>query len=149
MVFVENHYRMLLVSSREPFIKEVSALLQGSLYQTDRSRSASDARCKMLENPYDIIIVNAPLSDEFGSRLCIDASRNNCTIAGLFAANDTYEEIYAKTSVQGVFVIHKPTSRMLVSQALSLMVCARERLRTVEKKAVKAESKLEDRKSVV
>ena len=144
MVFVENHYRMLLVSSREPFIKEVSALLQGSLYQTDRSRSASDARCKMLENPYDIIIVNAPLSDEFGSRLCIDASRNNCTIAGLFAANDTYEEIYAKTSVQGVFVIHKPTSRMLVSQALSLMVCARERLRTVEKKAVKAESKLDE-----
>ena len=115
MVFVEHHYRMLLVSSRETFIKEVSALLQGSPYQTDRSRSASDARCKMLENPYDIIIVNAPLSDEFGSRLCIDASRNNGTIAGLFAANDTYEEIYAKASVHGVFVIHKPTSRILVT----------------------------------
>ena len=144
MDFVEHHYRMLLVSSRDQFIKEIDALLQGSLYQTDNSRSASDARCKMLENPYDIVIVNAPLSDEFGSRLCIDASRNNKTIAGIFAANDTFEEIYAKTSVQGVFVIHKPTSRTLVSQALSLMICARERLRIVEKKAVKAESKLDE-----
>ena len=98
----------------------------------------------MLEKQYDIVIVNAPLIDEFGSRLCIDASQNNGTIAGIFAANDTFEEIYAKESLQGVFVIPKPTSRMLVSQALSLMICARERLRNAEKKAVKAESKLDE-----
>ena len=98
----------------------------------------------MLEKQYDIVIVNAPLIDEFGSRLCIDASQNNGTIAGIFVANDTFEEIYAKESLQGVFVIPKPTSRMLVSQALSLMICARERLRNAEKKAVKAESKLDE-----
>ena len=144
MSFVERHYRILLVSSGEKFIREMSALLQGGLYQTDNSRSASDARCKMLEKQYDIVIVNAPLIDEFGSRLCIDASQNNGTIAGIFAANDTFEEIYAKESLQGVFVIPKPTSRMLVSQALSLMICARERLRNAEKKAVKAESKLDE-----
>ena len=82
MSFVERHYRILLVSSGEKFIREMSALLQGGLYQTDNS--------------------------------------------------------------QGVFVIPKPTSRMLVSQALSLMICARERLRNAEKKAVKAESKLDE-----
>ena len=141
---MERHYRILLVSSGEKFIREMSALLQGGLYQTDNSQSASDARCKMLEKQYDIVIVNAPLIDEFGSRLCIDASQNNGTIAGIFAANDTFEEIYAKESLQGVFVIPKPTSRMLVSQALSLMICARERLRNAEKKAVKAESKLDE-----
>ena len=144
MSFVERHYRILLVSSGEKFIREMSALLQGGLYQTDTSQSASDARCTMLEKQYDIVIVNAPLIDEFGSRLCIDASQNNGTIAGIFAANDTFEEIYAKESLQGVFVIPKPTSRMLVSQALSLMICARERLRNAEKKAVKAESKLDE-----
>ena len=144
MSFVERHYRILLVSSGEKFIREMSALLQGGLYQTDNSQSASDARCKMLEKQYDIVIVNAPLIDEFGSRLCIDASQNNGTIAGIFAANDTFEEIYAKESLQGVFVIPKPTSRMLVSQALSLMICARERLRNAEKKAVKDESKLDE-----
>jgi len=142
--YVERHYRMLLVSSGEKFIQEISNYLQGDQYQKDKSRSASDARCKLLENPYDIVIVNAPLPDEFGSRLCMDASRNNGTIAVIFAANDTFEEIYAKESVHGVFVVRKPTSRSLITQALSLTVCARERLRNLEKKAVKAESKLDD-----
>ncbi len=143
MSFVQRHYRLLLVSSGEKFIKEAGALLQSDQYQTDNSRSASDARCKLLENMYDIVIVNSPLSDESGSRLCIDASQNNGTIAALFAANDSFEESYAKASVHGVFVIHKPTSKNLISQALSLMVCARERLRAVEKKANKAESRLD------
>ena len=144
MSYVERHYRMLLVSSGDKFIQEISNYLQGDQFHKDKSRSASDARRKLLENPYDIVIVNAPLPDEFGSRLCMDASRNNGTIAVIFAANDTFEEIYAKESVHGVFVVRKPTSRSLITQALSLTVCARERLRNLEKKAVKAESKLDD-----
>ena len=133
MSYVERHYRMLLVSTGEKFIREIGNFLQGDQYQKDNSHSASDARCKL-----------PPLTDEFGSRLCIDASRSNGTIAVIFTANDTFEEIYAKESIHGVFVVRKPTSRSLISQALSLTVCARERLRTLEKKAVKAESKLDD-----
>ena len=143
MSLVERHYRLLLVSSGDKFIREAGALLQSDQYQTDKSSSASDARCKLLENAYDIVIVNAPLSDESGSRLCIDASQNNGTIAALLSANDSYAEVYAKASVHGVFVIQKPTSKTLLSQALSLMICARERLRTAEKKADKAQSRLD------
>jgi response regulator NasT len=135
---------MLIVSSDDRFSRDVSALLQGDQLHKDCSHSASDARCKLLENQYDFVIVNAPLRDEFGSRLCIDVSRNNGTIAAIFAANDTYDEIYAKVAVHGVFVLHKPTSKTLVSQAVSLMVCARERLRSLEKKVGNTESKLDE-----
>ena len=143
MSLVERHYKLLLVSSGDKFIREAEALLQGDQYQTEQSVSASDARCKLLENVYDIVIVNAPLSDESGSRLCIDASQNNGTIAALFSANESFAEDYAKSSVHGVFVIQKPTSKVLMSQALSLMICARERLRTAEKKADKAQNRLD------
>ena len=143
MSLVERQYRLLLVSSAEKFIRETEALLQSDQYQTEKSGSASDARCKLLENAYDMVIVNAPLSDESGSRLCIDASQNNGTIAALFSANDSFAEVYAKTSVHGVFVIQKPTSKLLMSQAISLMICARERLRTAEKKANKAQNRLD------
>ncbi len=119
MSLVERHYRLLLVSSGDKFIREAGALLQSDQYQTEKSSSASDARCKLLENAYDIVIVNAPLSDESGSRLCIDASQNNGTIAALLSANDSYAEVYAKASVHG------------------------ERLRTAEKKADKAQSRLD------
>ncbi len=144
MSFSEHQYRILLVSSGDKFIKEISALLSGDKYQLEHSHSASDARCKLLEKRYDIVIVNAPLRDEFGSRLCIDASNNNGTITAIFSSNDTFEEIYAKTSVHGVFVIQKPVSRAFVSHVISLLICARERLRVLEKKAGKAESKLDE-----
>lgn len=143
MSLVERQYRLLLVSSGDKFIREAEALLQGDQYQTEQSVSASDARCKLLENSYDMVIVNSPLSDESGSRLCIDASQNNGTIAALFSANESFAEDYAKSSVHGVFVIQKPTSKLLMSQALSLMICARERLRTAEKKADKAQNRLD------
>ena len=144
MELTEHRYRMLIVSSDDRFSRDVSALLQGDQLHMDCSYSASDARCKLLENQYDFVIVNAPLRDEFGSRLRIAVSRNNGTIAAIFAANDTYDEIYAKVSVHGVFVLHKPTSKTLVSQAVSLMVCARERLRSLEKKVGNTESKLDE-----
>ena len=114
MDFTEHRYRILIVSSDDRFGREVSTLLQGDQFQQDFSRSASDARCKLLENQYDFVIV------------------------------DTYDEIYAKVSVHGVFALHKPTSKTLVSQAVSLMVCARERLRSLEKKVGNTESKLDE-----
>lgn len=143
MSLVEHHYRLLLVSTGEKFIKEVGALLQTDLFQTVSSRSASDARLKLLENSYDFVIVNAPLNDESGSRLCVDATQDNGTIVALFAANDISDEIYEKVSDYGVFVIQKPASKASILQSLSLMISARERLRTVEKKADKAESRLD------
>ena len=98
----------------------------------------------LLESPFDLVIVNAPLRDEFGSRLCIDACRGNGTIAAVFTAADIFDNIYAKVCNHGVFVLRKPSSKTLVSQAISMMVCARERLRTLEKKVGKTESKLDE-----
>lgn len=144
MSYAERQYRVLLVSTGDKFIKEISGLLRDDRYHKDYSHSASDARCKLLENPYDIVIVNAPLTDEFGSRLCFDAGSNNGTIAMIFASNDVFEDIYAKASAHGVFVLQKPTSKNLVSQAMSLMISARERLRAVEEKADKAAGKLDE-----
>ncbi|MBQ3330558.1 MAG: ANTAR domain-containing protein [Ruminococcus sp.] len=144
MNFTERHYKILVVSADDRFIKEVASLLQGDRFRPDASHSASDARCKLLEKAYDLVVVNAPLRDDSGSRLCIDVCRDNGTIAAIFAAADIYDEIYAKVSQYGVFVLQKPSSRALVNQGISLMVCARERLRTLEKKVGKTESKLDE-----
>lgn len=113
-------------------------------FQQDVTHSASQARTKLLENAYDLVIVNAPLRDEFGSRLCIDVCRSSGTIAAVFAAADIYDDIYAKVCEHGVFVLKKPSSKTLVNQAISLMICARERLRSLEKKVGKTESKLDE-----
>ena len=144
MSYTDRHYRMLLVSTEDKFIKEVSALLQDERYELDNARSASDAENKLLKQKYDIVMINAPLSDDPGTKLCTAISRSSGTIVAVYASNDVFDDIQSKVSAQGVFVLHKPSSKVMVSQAISLMICARDRMRVLEQKVDKAESKLEE-----
>ena len=144
MSYTDRHYRMLLVSTEDKFIKEVSALLQDERYELDNARSASDARNKLHKKTYDIVMINAPLSDDPGTKLCTAISRSSGTIVAVYASNDVFDDIQSKVSAQGVFVLHKPSSKVMVSQAISLMICARDRMRVLEQKVDKAESKLEE-----
>lgn len=137
-------YRALVVSSSEKFTKEIGSLLQERSFHSDSASNAGEARRTLQERSYDFVIVNAPLRDEFGTRLCIDASVNSGTIAVIFAASDIYEEITQKTTHHGVFIIRKPSSQQTILQAVALLVSAREKIRAVEKKAGKAENKLEE-----
>ena len=144
MSYTDRHYRILLVSTEDKFIKEVSALLHDERYELDNARSASDAEKKLLKQKYDIVMINAPLSDDPGTKLCTAISRSSGTIVAVYASNDVFDDIQSKVSAQGVFVLHKPSSKVMVSQAISLMICARDRMRVLEQKVDKAESKLEE-----
>ena len=147
---LEYHYRVLIVSLSEKFNNEIGSLLQDSFSVdcVECAASAGEARRNLLEKSYDFIVVNAPLRDEFGSRLCMDASVSSGTVAAMFAATEVFDEIVHKVTPHGVFVIRKPASKSTVDQSFSLLLSARERLRSVEKKAGKAESKLNEIKIV-
>ena len=144
MMMEQRCYRALIVSRSEKFIKEIGSLLSVEQFEKSAADSASKARRMLLEQSYDFVIINAPLSDEFGSRLSMDVSTSQGTIAVLFAMSDVYEEMVHKTASHGVFIIKKPSSATVVRQSLSLLISARERLRAVEKKAGKAQSKIEE-----
>lgn len=144
MALEQRVYRALIVSRSERFIQEIGSLLSVEQFRKDYAVSAGEARRRLLERTYDFIIINAPLTDEFGSRLSMDVSVSAGTIAVLFALSDVYEEIVHKAAPHGVFIIRKPASQSVVTQSLSLLISARERLRAVEKKAGKAESKIEE-----
>jgi len=144
MVLSERVYRALIVSASEKFAKEIGSLLSVEQFQKDYAKNAGQARRGVLEKNYDFVIVNAPLTDEFGSRLSMDISMSPGTIAVIFSPSEVYDEIVHKSAPHGVFVVKKPASQQTVIQSLSLLMSARERLRSVEKKAGKAENKLEE-----
>ena len=149
-MMMQYSYRVLLVSLSEKFNSEIGSLFQErfSAAAVDCASSAGEARRSLLEKTYDFVVVNAPLRDEFGSRLCMDASVSSGTVAVMFAATDVFEEITGKVAPHGVFVVRKPAAMQTVVQSFSLLVSARERLRSVEKKAGKAQSKLDEIKVV-
>ena len=144
MTLEQLRYQALVVSSSERFMQEISSLLRQRNFHTDHVTNAGEARRNLTEKRYDFVIVNAPLKDEFGSRLCIDVTEHTGTLAVIFASSDVYEDIMQRTVSHGVFVVRKPSSQQTVMQAVSLLISAREMLRTVQKKAGKAEDKLRE-----
>lgn len=144
MSLSERVYRALIVSKTEKFTTEFGSLLSAERFLSDHATNAGAARRGVLEKTYDFVVVNAPLTDEFGTRLCMDISLSAGTIAVIFAPSEVYDEIVHKAASNGVFVIKKPASQQTVIQSLSLLISARERLRSIEKKAGKAQNKLEE-----
>ena len=102
------------------------------------------ARREMVNKTYDLVIINAPLPDDFGTRFAIDACNQSGTVALLLAKSEVYDEVEAKLTCQGVFTLAKPTSALLLNQSLKWLVSARERLRRMEEKATSVEEKMEE-----
>lgn len=144
MIFQEQTYSVLVVSTQK-FFETVSQMLPGSEYYPVLSVSnAAAARREMLSRSYDLVIINAPLADEFGTRFAIDASRRSSCAVLLMVRSDVYDEVNAKVVSYGVFTLSKPVPSQMLQQGLKWMCAARERLRCMEEKASTIEEKMEE-----
>ena len=139
----EQVYRVLLVSSSLKFNNSIKKLLPEAQYHPiNVVHNVGAAKRELLERTYDIVLINTPLPDDFGTTLAIDLCNNSGVGVLLFVKNDYYEQIYAKVTAHGVLTLSKPTSMQVVTQSLMLLCGTRERLRRIEKKAASIEEKM-------
>ena len=145
MVFQRRTYAVLLVSSSEKFIQATSSLLPPTdYYPVTVTRSAGEARREALERNFDLILINAPLPDEFGSNLAVDLCTTSNAGVLLFVKAEAYEDIYSKVMENGVMVMAKPTSAVMITQSLHIMCAAREKMRIMEQKQATVEEKIKE-----
>ena len=145
MDLTEHCYSVLMVSSSEKFNQSLFDLLPRNRYEPVAVASdVADARRRLLEGRYDIVIINAPLPDDFGTRLALDICRDSAMGVLLLVKTEHYPDINARVSLSGVLVVPKPTSAQLITQSLTLLCGTRERLRRMEQKAVSIEEKMEE-----
>lgn len=138
-------YSVLVVSSSDKFNTVMRELLTGEKYASiSIAPGIAAAKRKCLEKTYDFVIINAPLPDDFGTKLAIDLSQNKGTVCLILVQSEFYEGINYKVEGQGVFTLSKPTSKTMIDQALRWMITARERMRKMEKKTVSIEEKMEE-----
>ena len=136
-------YSVLVVSAAQKFNEAFAAMLPGSEYYPVRFvGNIAAARREMVNKTYDLVIINAPLRDEFGTRFAIDVSAKSSAIVLLFVKNDRYPEVYGKVMEHGVLAVSKPTSTQMVAQSLRVMCTMRERLRMMEAKQATVEDKI-------
>jgi len=145
MVFQERTYSVLVVSASDKFNSSIMALLPVTDYwPVSIAKSVSEAKRRLLDSPVDILLINAPLTDDFGMRLAIDVCNTSDAGVLLLVKNDLYNDIYAKVVEFGVMTLPKPTSSQMVAQCLRSLCATRERLRKVEERQATVEEKIEE-----
>ena len=145
MVFQERTYSVLVVSASEKFNSSTLPLLPVTDYWPVHTvGSVAQAQRRLLEQPYDIVLINAPLPDDFGMRLAIDTCNTSGAGVLLLVKNEVYNDVYAKVVEHGVMTLAKPTSLSMVSQSLRVLCATRERLRRVEERQATVEEKIEE-----
>ena len=149
MPFEEHVYSVLIVSASNSFNDNIVKLLPGATYSPITFvKSVNEAQRNVTERVYDIIIINAPLPDDYGVKLAIDVSSNKTSVVLLFVRNDMYTSIYEKVRDYGVFALHKPVPSQTISQALDWLKATRERLRNMETKNLSLQEKMEEIKLI-
>ena len=149
MVFQERTYSVLIVTASDSFVSSVMPLLPVTDYwPVTTVRSVSEARRRIVETDFDIVLINAPLPDDFGMRLAIDICTNSGAGVLLMVKSDLFNDIYAKVVSYGVITLSKPTNLQMVAQNLRILCATRERLRQMEAKQATVEEKIEEMRLV-
>lgn len=145
MTFSQQCYSVLLVSDSERFNQAITGLLPASAYGPVRTvPSVSAAKRAALERVYDLVIVNAPLQDDFGTAFSIAQCGNRQTVVLMLVRAALQEEIQSQVVDRGVFTLPKPTTQQALTRALEWMTAARERLRRMEESTQTVEQKMQE-----
>ena len=90
--------------------------------------SAAEARRRMLESDFELIVVNSPLPDEFGHELCADAVEKTDAGVIFLAKAAAAEQLLTPLSEEGVLLVTKPFSNTFFLQAIHMAAASNHRL---------------------
>lgn len=137
---------ILLVSGSEKANQSLAQFLRGSdeAGRILNALSGAEARRLLLENDVDLLIVNAPLPDEFGHDLALNAAQTTAAGVLMLAKTEIAEAVADKVEPDGVLVLPKPLNRAMFFQSLRLLRAARNRLTGLQHENKKLQRKIDE-----
>ncbi len=136
---------VLIVSNTNTTMSIVSGLLSSQPFsRIVAAQSGSEARRCVLENEYDLIIIDTPLSDELGDDFALHAAENSASGVILIVENNTIDEVNINVENSDVFVVPKPISPDFFYQAVKLLQTSRKRLSLLEDENRKLRQKIDE-----
>ena len=104
--------------------------------------SGTEARRLMLEGDFELVIVNAPLPDEFGHELCAAAADQTDAGVILLAKAAAIDQLMPRMNQEGVLVVGKPFSAALFLQAVHMAAASNHRLQRLRQENDRIQAKL-------
>lgn len=140
--------RVLVVSTSRSREALSGLLREYGLIDLCYAYSGGEARRFLQEEAFEVVVINAPLQDEFGTGLSVEWARKSSAGVVLLVRAESAEDVTAGVEDYGVFVVQKPFSRPLLFQALKLVKAAHRRMAGLRQENVRLQNKLEESRQV-
>lgn len=148
MAVDKRKYRVLVCGAGDKIFDYIEGILPPREYELAlRAGSAGEARRLLLEQTADIVIINSPLSDEFGTDFALDISEGTAGVL-MLVKSDSYADVCYKVEDAGVAVLSKPMSSQSFLMAVKLLTAMTARLSKFEKRNRTLEEKMADIRTV-
>ena len=145
MLFKDYTYSVLIVSSSEKFVGSIRAMLpENEFGPIEIAKNIGVARRRYAERGFDVVLINTPLPDEFGTKFALDVSADTNSGVLMFIKSDLYDDITEKVIDYGVLTVSKPISASMVHQVFKILYAVQEKFRGFEKKTATLEEKMEE-----
>ena len=140
----------LVVSSNEKAMLSISSLLKEYELSVDihKCSCGSEARRYILENELDLVVINAPLSDESGEDLAVMVTEQSLAGSILLVKGEYFEATQTLFGEQGVLIVSKPILKQVFFQSLALARSMRRRLSSLQHENDKLQKKIEEIKLI-
>ena len=140
--------RILTVSAAERSAANIVSLINEAGMSSAVSLSASSARRRILDEEWDTVVINYPLSDESGLELAHMAVSETGTSVVMLMRPETVEELSERLFSDGIIPVEKPVLKAVFRSSLMLAgYLKRIREENLEKTAA-LERKLSDAKII-
>jgi response regulator NasT len=137
--------RILTVSSNTKLFEYLGDILpRGEFLLSYNAQSAGEAMRRLLDYPFDIIVVNTPLPDEFGKEFAIHVAEKFPVGVLLLVKEEHFEQIASETEDYGILTLARPCSRNLLFQTAKLLAATHKRLLAMEKKTITLEAQMKE-----
>lgn len=144
MATAKRKFRVLVAGSGDKIYDYIVQTLPRSGYDPIlRAEDAGEARRLMLDSPVDIVIINTPLSDDFGVELALDLAEGSTGVL-LLVKNELYDQVCYKVEDSGVLTMGKPMTRQGFYSAVKLLSAMTARLSQMEKANRTLQEKMAD-----
>ena len=145
----QRRNNILLVSGSDQFDAKVhKALPEKGLVFVDKKKTATLARRALLEKRYDLVVINAPLSDEMGYDLAMDIVEEYGSSVIIATPPEIYDSIWDYVADYGIMVILKPLDPDHISKGIRFLLATQDRMKQYVEKMQKLEDKIDEVKLV-
>ncbi len=137
--------RVLVVSSST----KMKELLNNTLPETQYPNIVSVSTCgeakrALVDGSYDLLIINTPLSDDFGVQTALDVVDEHALGILLLVKNDIYEQVTYKVEESGIVTLPKPTTKQALYSAIKTLTALIFKIKAMKRETLNLKNKMDE-----